>query len=647
VDYISPAYEKVWGRTCASLYENPKSFLDSVLPEDQPRLIADIARVQQGEEMVETEYRIARPDGEVRWIRVYALPLRNEKGAVTQITGAAMDITERMLVGQALRESESRFSLLCASLADGILISEGGVLLEANGGLGRMLGYETEELIHKPVLTWVAEESRETVEAWIREGREGTYEVIGLRKDGGKVFLEATARTMIEDGRKRRITALRDVTEKRKLEDQFRHAQKMEAVGRLAGGVAHDFNNLLTVITSYTEMVSADMTPSDPRKMDMAEIQKAAATAATLTRQLLAFSRQQVTAPRCLEMEEVIGSAGKLIRRLIGEDIELITHFTDKKASVLMDPGQLEQVIMNLAVNARDAMPAGGVLSIETARVELTEPYARQHWPAQPGQYAMLAMTDTGSGMTPEVRSHLFEPFFTTKEAGKGTGLGLATVYGIVKQNNGYIWVYSELGRGSTFKIYLPLAESTQQQIMKEEDELENLKGGETILLVEDSAAVRGAARQILVRQGYTVVACADGESALSLVSQADQTIDLVLTDVIMPVMGGRELAERLRARWPGARILYMSGYPDNAVVDNGMLESGTPYIQKPFSAQGLAKKVRQVLGGLNESPGRSQSRTGSPSEASSTPPSIPVKPARIRSGLGLSQTARYRDCQS
>jgi CheY-like chemotaxis protein len=292
-------------------------------------------------------------------------------------------------------------------------------------------------------------------------------------------------------------------------------------------------------------------------------------------------------------------------------------------------------------------MPAGGVLSIETGRGELTEQYARQHWPATPGQYAMLAITDSGSGMTAEVRSHLFEPFFTTKEAGKGTGLGLATVYGIVKQNNGFIWVYSELGRGSTFKIYLPLAESAQQQVTKEDDELENFKGSETILLVEDSAAVRGAARQILVRQGYTVLACADGESALNLVSQTDRAIDLVLTDVIMPVMGGRELAERLGARWPEARILYMSGYPDNAVVDHGMLEMGTPYIQKPFSPHGLAKKVRQVLGDVSESPGQWRNQTGSPAEASSTPPSIRAKPARIRSGLGLSRTAQYKDCQS
>jgi CheY-like chemotaxis protein len=383
----------------------------------------------------------------------------------------------------------------------------------------------------------------------------------------------------------------------------------MEAVGRLAGGVAHDFNNLLTVITSYSEMVSDDMAPSDPRLLDMGEIKKAAATAATLTRQLLAFSRQQVNQPRSLLLQDAIESSAKLIRRLIGEDVELITHSSGKKAMVRMDPGHLEQIIMNLAVNARDAMPGGGILSIETGCVELSDQDARLHTPVKPGRYAMLAMTDTGGGMTPEVRSHIFEPFFTTKDAGKGTGLGLATVYGIVKQNDGFIWVYSELGRGTTFKIYLPLIDDTVEN-RPAPAERQNLKGTETILLVEDSAAVRGAARQILVRQGYTVIACVDGDSALELLSSSNRAVDLLLTDVVMPVMSGRELAERIRARCPNASILYMSGYPDQTVMSHGMIETGMAYIQKPFTPEALARKVRQVLSGLSVSAGRSQSQT-------------------------------------
>jgi CheY-like chemotaxis protein len=370
----------------------------------------------------------------------------------------------------------------------------------------------------------------------------------------------------------------------------------MEAIGRLAGGVAHDFNNLLTVISSYAELVTSDMTPGDPRRLDIAEIQKAAATAATLTRQLLAFSRQQVTEPRCLALEDVIANAGKLLRRLLGEDVEMISPDSARKTLVKMDPGQLEQIIMNLAVNARDAMPSGGILTLETGVVALSDQYASQHWPVQPGRYAMLAVTDTGMGMTEEVRGRIFEPFFTTKEAGKGTGLGLATVYGIVKQNHGYIWVYSEPGRGSTFKIYLPLETSAVSAGETPAESPEDFKGTETILLVEDYAGLRGAARHILLRQGYTVLECADGHSALDLLARSDRPIDLLLTDVVMPAMSGRELAEQFRVRCPQAKILYMSGYPDQAIVSHGILHPDVPYLQKPFSCTSLSRKVRQVL---------------------------------------------------
>jgi PAS domain S-box-containing protein len=550
-------------------------------------------------------------------------------------------------VRQALLESEARFQLLCASLADGIIVCEDGKILEANGGLSRILGYSTEEIVGKGVTWWVAEEYRELVSSRVAAGIEGTYEVELIRKGGGRVLVEATGRTLIEAGRTRRITALRDITEKRKLEDQFRHAQKMEAVGRLAGGVAHDFNNLLTVITSYCEMVSSDMTPSDPRRLDMAEIQKAAGTAASLTRQLLAFSRQQVTEPRVLALEDVIGSAGKLLRRLIGEDIELQVLPGPERAAVRMDPGQLEQVIMNLAVNARDAMPDGGVLSIETGRAELTDQYAARHCPAKPGHYAMLAVTDTGVGMTADVRSRIFEPFYTTKEEGKGTGLGLATVYGIVKQNDGFIWVYSEPGRGTTFKIYLPLVQDGCQAGAEEEEELEDLRGSETVLLVEDSAAVRRAAREILVRQGYQVLECPDGDSALELAGQRGNAISLLLTDVVMPVMNGRELGERFLARCPDAQVIYMSGYPDQAIVSLGVLAPGMNFIQKPFSPPALARKVRQVLGEISESAAPPQNRRAWPAGGHSRRPSSPGAPGRTRSAPGPSPTGQYTGCQS
>ena len=508
---------------------------------------------------------------------------------------AASDITERRRAEEALAESEALYRMVIEASFDGIALTEEGVVREANRGFAEMFGYNGEEVIGGQILDFVAEESVEAVRQRVSDGMEGTYELVGKRKDGTKILLEATAKTHNIGSRPGRLTALRDVTEKRQLEEQFRQAQKMEAVGRLAGGVAHDFNNLLTVITSCAELVLMDTAEDDPRQENLQEIRKASQAAAGLTRQLLAFSRQQVIEPKVVTIEEVVATADKMLQRLIGEDVELIAVLNGNPATVKIDPGQLEQVIMNLAVNARDAMPDGGKLTLETSAVELDEVYARTHWPATVGRFALLTVSDTGIGMSEQTRARIFEPFFTTKEVGKGTGLGLATVYGIVKQSGGFIWVYSEPGQGTTFKIYLPRVDDPRPAGVQATTG-PSLLGNETILLTEDSSALRATAHQILTRYGYTVLDAPSSTAALTLARSSDGPIHLLLTDVVMPGMSGRELAEQFSAKRPGVKVLYMSGYTDDAVVRHGVLRPGIAYLQKPFTPETLARKVRDVL---------------------------------------------------
>jgi PAS domain S-box-containing protein len=387
-----------------------------------------------------------------------------------------------------------------------------------------------------------------------------------------------------------------DVTEHARLEDQYRQAQKMDAVGRLAGGVAHDFNNLLTVISSYSDMLIQDLGTGDPRRADLEEIRKAAQGAASLTRQLLAFSRQQVIEPRNLALNDAVQAASKMLNRVIGEDIELAFLPGADPITVRMDPGQLEQIVMNLAINSRDAMPQGGKLTIETSAVTLDAEHAAAHWPSVPGRFALLAVSDTGIGMDEQTRARIFEPFFTTKEIGKGTGLGLATVYGIVKQSGGFIWVYSEPGQGAVFKIYLPLLDQPVATADQAFAPVVHARGTETILLAEDSGAVRTAAKHILERQGYTVIGAPSGKAAINILGKWQLPIHLLLTDVIMPEMSGRELAEEFLALRPDGKVLFMSGYTDDAVVLHGLLESGLAFLQKPFTPDALASKVREVL---------------------------------------------------
>jgi signal transduction histidine kinase len=387
-----------------------------------------------------------------------------------------------------------------------------------------------------------------------------------------------------------------EIAERKQLEEQLLQAQKMEAIGRLAGGVAHDFNNLLTAIIGYSQLALQRIPPDDPLRHDLDEIRKAGERAATLTRQLLAFSRKQVLQPKVLDLNAVVADTSKMLHRLIGEDIRFRTILDPAIKRVKADPGQIEQVLMNLAVNARDAMPDGGSLSIETANVYLDEEYARHHVEVQPSHYVMLAVSDTGCGMSSEILSHIFEPFFTTKEQGKGTGLGLAMVYGIVKQSGGHIWVYSEPGKGTTFKVYLPWAEEAAASEKSAAQQSALLPTGtETILLAEDDAQVREFASRVLSELGYKVIEAINGEQALKEAEQATK-IDILLTDMVMPYIGGKELSEKLRAIRPGIKVLFLSGYTENKILHQGMLDGDVAFLHKPFTPGELARKVREML---------------------------------------------------
>jgi two-component system cell cycle sensor histidine kinase/response regulator CckA len=384
----------------------------------------------------------------------------------------------------------------------------------------------------------------------------------------------------------------------RKSEEQLRQSQKVEAIGRLAGGIAHDFNNLLTIINGYTELLLARLPPQDRTSRDINEIRKAGMRAASLTRQLLAFSRKQILEPKVLDMNAIVVELEKMLRRLIGEDVRLTIAQAPGLRRIKADPGQIEQVIMNLVVNARDAMPQGGNLTLETANVDLDEAYAARHVGVRSGAYIMLAVSDTGSGIDKESMSHIFEPFYTTKGPGKGTGLGLSTVYGIVKQSGGNVWAYSEPGRGTTFKIYLPQAEGTVDRQPRDGQHAGIARGSETLLLVEDQKELRELVREMLQMNGYTVVEAGDGLEALEICQKHEGRIDLMLSDVVMPQMGGRELAQRLATIRPEMKVLYMSGYTSNAIVHHGILDPGTALLQKPFTPDSLARKVREVLDG-------------------------------------------------
>jgi PAS domain S-box-containing protein len=534
----------------------------------------------------------------------YHTTVRTDGVTAPVVRATVHDITERKRMERQLAESHNLLSAVVEGTTDAIFIKDlQGRYLMVNSAAARFVGKSVEEVIGKDDSEIFSAETAAKIMEHDRQviatGDTLTIEEIGTAAGITRTYL--STKGLYRDYRGKIIGIIgiaRDMTERKELENQLRQAQKMEAIGRLAGGVAHDFNNLLTVINGYSEMVIAQLTEQDPRRKQVEEIKKAGDRAASLTRQLLAFSRRQVLTPTVLDLNVVISDMEKMLRRLIGEDIELRVIAEPELGKVKADPGQVEQVIMNLAVNARDAMPNGGTLIVETQHVTLDEDHARHQVGVAPGGYVMLAVSDTGCGMDAETVSHIFEPFFTTKGEGKGTGLGLSTVYGIVAQSGGHVTVDSKVGWGTTFRIYLPRTEETIESAEVSAETIDLPQGWETILLAEDEEMVRTLARELLRASGYQVLEAQNGVEALWLAEQHQGPIHLLLSDVVMPLMNGPDLAKQLAAKRPAMKVLFMSGYTSKAAIHHGMLDPAIPFLQKPFTLDLLALKVREVLDG-------------------------------------------------
>jgi len=524
--------------------------------------------------------------------------LKNRDGSISHLN-IFRDISGRK------RAEEERLRLMTAieQVAEAVVITDAEATIQyVNPAFTRITGYPREEAVgsNPRILKSGRQDDVFYREMWdiLAQGGVWKSRFINKRKDDTLYTEDATISSVKDSSGKivNYIAVKRDITQELHLEEQLRQAQKMESVGRLAGGIAHDFNNILTVITGNVELIFMSISPDDPVYDDLKEIKSSADRAAGLTRQLLAFSRRQIIEPKVINMNDLILGMDRLLRRIIGEDVEFITVPQEGLWPVYVDPGQMEQVLTNLVVNARDAMPTGGKLTIETANVLLNEEYAGDHRGASPGEYVMLAVSDTGMGMDQETVSHIFEPFFTTKETGKGTGLGLSTCYGIVKQNKGSIWVYSEPGNGTTMKVYLPRVQRDRWENKSTESLEAPAKGTETVLVVEDEPSVLKMIVRTLNKQGYTTLEASNGEEAVRAMTSHEGEIHLLITDVIMPRMGGKLLSGFVKKGYPGIKTLFMSGYTDNSIVNHGVLDPGLSFIQKPFSPIEILKKVRQVL---------------------------------------------------
>lgn len=549
-------------------------------------------------------YRIRTATGEEKWVWEQGVGVRSPEGEIVALEGLIIDMSER-------RRAEQASKLLATAVeqgAEAIIITDlDGTIQYVNPSFEHITGYSREDAVGKtPAILKSGKHDGEFYrEMWetLGRGEVWTGHFINRKKDGTLYRQDATISPVRDASGAivNYVSVARDATRERELEEQLQQSQKMEAIGQLAGGIAHDFNNLLTAILGNSELLLNRVASDDPRRMDLEEIRQAGMRAAGLTRQLLAFSRRQVLEPVVLDLNEVVSNVSTMIVRLIGEHVELATKLSPELGLVNADPGQIEQVILNLAVNARDAMPEGGRMLIETSNADLDAAYVSTHAPVESGAYVMLAVSDTGAGMDEATTSRIFEPFFTTKEAGKGTGLGLSTVYGIVKQSNGYIWVYSEPGHGTTFKIYLPrvkvLAEDRGDTDVADSDRKSSMRGWhETALLVEDDASVRAVVRRTLVSNGYNVVEAGNAGDAVRLAEEYGGVIDFLITDLIMPETSGRDLAQTISALRPGIKVLYMSGYSDNTVLQHGMVSPDMEFIAKPFTQDKLLEKIRQVL---------------------------------------------------
>ena len=544
---------------------------------------------------------LANGEREERWLEHWSQPIRTGLYAGGRVEHYS-DITEQKQTETILQESEEKYRLLVENAGEAIFIAQDEALKFCNPATERLTGYSKEELASISFVKFIHPEDREMVlERYQKRLRnekvETGYSFRFIDRNGMGHWVYITSTITSWEGKPATLNFVNDISSQKNMEAQLRQAQKMEAVGTLAGGVAHDFNNLLTTIIGNAELALMQIYKGDPLNEYIEEIKNAGNTAASLTRQLLTFSRKQMIQPKVLSINRILHDMEKMLRRLIREDIEMVLDLDSELWPVNIDPGQIEQVSMNLVVNAGDAMPKGGKLLIETANVHLDRTYFRNHGVENTsGAYVMLALTDNGTGMDKKTRDRIFEPFFTTKEMGQGTGLGLSTVYGIMKQNNGYVWVYSEPGKGTTFKVYFPKAGADEVSDTEEQVGDDLLIGSETILVVEDSKTLLKITQKMLEKYGYRILTAQNGREALEVFSGHDGPIHLILTDVVMPKMGGQDLVEKIQSEKPEVKLVYMSGYTDRAISDNGMLHKDVNFIQKPFSSNDLVRKVREVL---------------------------------------------------
>jgi two-component system, cell cycle sensor histidine kinase and response regulator CckA len=558
-----------------------------------------IVLTSRGAEEIAVE---AMKAGAADYLSKASLTVESVERAMRHALALHAEEIQRRYAEAAVRASDERFRALVENSSDAILLidAQARVVYMAPSST-RHLGWTQDQLVGKSIFDFVHSEDIDMATAKLADvlhhpGASVTAEVRFHHADGSWRTMEGVGVNRLDDASVRAIVVnARDITERRRLEDQLRHSQKMEAVGQLAGGVAHDFNNLLTAILGYCNLLLDEMPTDAPQRPDLEEIRSAGERAAALTRQLLAFSRRQMLQPRTLDLNDLVRQLGKLLRRMIGEDIELVTQLASDLLPVRVDPASIEQALISLAANARDAMPTGGRLTIETSNVELGDGFTEEHAVVVPGAYVRLSIVDTGRGMDAATVARVFEPFFTTKEQGKGSGLGLATVYGIVKQSGGYIWVNSEAGRGTMFKMYFPPAQSEVAAAAGDGRKDDARRGWETVLLVEDEDAVRALAREVLRRHGYAVLEARHGVDALRIAERHTDDIHLMITDVVMPHMSGRDLAQRLSVVRPHMKVLFMSGYTDHAVVHRD-LTPGTAFLEKPFTPDIFARKVRHVL---------------------------------------------------
>jgi len=598
--FNSLSYEKVIGYSPEELQSS--SAFEQIHPDDREYVKKAAEDAKHSGIGTTLEYRFRHKDGTWLVLESTSSVIRNAKGEPEKLVIVNRNITER-------KRAESDFRSVVEDAPYGIYrASVTGRFLQVNPALQKMLGYEHErELLSRDVAKDIFRHNGEYQR--LTELLNGTKEIKDIemewnRYDGTSITVRCSGHSIHdENGFPTHFEVFaEDVTEKRVLERQLRMAQKMEAIGRLSGGIAHDFNNLLGVIIGYSRVLKKALGAGNALCEHALEIEKAGERAASLTKQLLAFSRQQVLTPAILDLNALTSDMEGMLPRLLGEDVKVSLELDPELGSVKADQSQIEQIIMNLAVNARDAMPNGGQLKIRTANFDIDQTYTRNHAGSKAGKYVLLAVTDTGTGMNAETLTHMFEPFFTTKERGKGTGLGLATVYGIVKQSNGYIWVDSAPGKGTSFEIYLPrhAGQPAEEQTLDSE---ERLHGSECILLVEDAEPLRKLAKSFLETGGFKVFSAGSGEEALEVAAGFGGVFDLLLTDVVMPGMNGRVLAEQLLPRQPGMKVLYMSGYTDSFIAGHGVLEAGTHLLHKPFTDEVLIRKVRQVLDGGKEPP--------------------------------------------